>query len=99
MVFSGLLFIYLFLPIGISFYTFQTISYTVDVYRGKVQAQRKLSTFLLYVSLFPQLVAGPIVRYIEENVKATPGNPWSFFLRQVRKSERLFSIKHTFPIG
>ncbi|MGE7925454.1 MBOAT family O-acyltransferase [Viridibacillus arvi] len=51
------------LPIGISFYTFQTISYTVDVYRGEVQAQRKFSTFLLYVSLFPQLVAGPIVRY------------------------------------
>lgn len=53
------------LPIGISFYTFQTISYTVDVYRGKVQAQRKFSTFLLYVSLFPQLVAGPIVRYTD----------------------------------
>ncbi|MEH6942131.1 MBOAT family O-acyltransferase [Bacillus sp. JJ722] len=53
------------LPIGISFYTFQIISYTVDVFRGNVQAQRKFSTFLLYVSLFPQLVAGPIVRYTD----------------------------------
>ncbi len=51
------------LPIGISFYTFQTISYTVDVYRGKVPAQRSYSKFLMYVSMYPQLVAGPIVRY------------------------------------
>jgi alginate O-acetyltransferase complex protein AlgI len=51
------------LPIGISFYTFQTMSYIIDVYRGKVKVQRSFLTFLLYVSLFPQLVAGPIVRY------------------------------------
>lgn len=51
------------LPIGISFYTFQIISYVVDVYRGDVQAQRKFLPFLLYVSLFHQLIAGPIVRY------------------------------------
>ena len=51
------------LPIGISFYTFQTISYVVDVYRGKVKAQRNPLNFLLFVSLFHQLVAGPIVRY------------------------------------
>lgn len=51
------------LPIGISFYTFQTISYTVDVYRGKAKVQRNFFNFLLYVSLFFQLVAGPIVRY------------------------------------
>lgn len=51
------------LPIGISFYTFQTISYTVDVYRGKVKVQRSFLSFLLYVSMFFQLVAGPIVRY------------------------------------
>lgn len=51
------------LPIGISFYTFQTISYTVDVYRGKVKAQHSFLSFLLYVSMFFQLVAGPIVRY------------------------------------
>ncbi len=51
------------LPIGISFYTFQTISYAVDVYRGEVKAQRNPLNFLMYVSLFHQLVAGPIVRY------------------------------------
>lgn len=51
------------LPIGISFYTFQTISYTIDVYRGEVAAQRSFFKFLLYVSSFHQLVAGPIVRY------------------------------------
>ena len=51
------------LPIGISFFTFQVISYLIDVYRGGVQAQRNVITFGLYVSLFPQLIAGPIVRY------------------------------------
>lgn len=51
------------LPIGISFYTFQTISYLVDVYRGEVKAQKNPVYFLLFVSLFHQLVAGPIVRY------------------------------------
>ncbi|MEG1778536.1 MAG: MBOAT family O-acyltransferase [Oscillospiraceae bacterium] len=51
------------LPIGISFYTFQTISYTIDVYRGNVLAQRSFPKFLMYVSMYPQLVAGPIVRY------------------------------------
>ena len=53
------------LPIGISFYTFQTISYVIDVYRGEVKAQRSFYKFLLFVSLFHQLVAGPIVRYKE----------------------------------
>ena len=51
------------LPIGISFYTFQIISYTVDVYRGDVVAQRNWVTLAMYISLFPQLIAGPIVRY------------------------------------
>lgn len=51
------------LPIGISFYTFQTISYVFDVYKGEVKAQRSLTKFMLFVSLFHQLVAGPIVRY------------------------------------
>lgn len=50
------------LPVGISFYTFQTISYTVDVYRGEIPAERRIGRFALYVSFFPQLVAGPIVR-------------------------------------
>ena len=51
------------LPIGISFYTFQALSYTIDVYRGDVQAQRSPLKFLMYISLYTQLVAGPIVRY------------------------------------
>lgn len=51
------------LPIGISFYTFQTMSYTIDVYRGKVKPQRNFIAFAMYVSMFPQLIAGPIVRY------------------------------------
>ena len=51
------------LPVGISFITFQTMSYTIDVYRGVVKPTRNLLTFATYVSLFPQLVAGPIVRY------------------------------------
>ncbi len=51
------------LPIGISFYTFQIISYVVDVYRGEVKAQRSFLRFVMYVSMYFQLVAGPIVRY------------------------------------
>ena len=53
------------LPIGISFYTFQIISYTVDVWRGDTKAQRNIISFGTYVSLFPQLIAGPIVRYTD----------------------------------
>lgn len=51
------------IPAGLSFYTFQSISYTVDVYRGKYPADDTLTDFLLYVSFFPHMVAGPIVRY------------------------------------
>ncbi|MBQ3193057.1 MAG: MBOAT family protein [Oscillospiraceae bacterium] len=51
------------LPVGISFYTFQCLSYTIDVYRGKVPAQKNPISFGAYVALFPQLIAGPIVRY------------------------------------
>lgn len=50
------------LPVGISFYTFQTLSYTIDVYRGQLEPTRAFTTFALYVSFFPQLVAGPIER-------------------------------------
>ena len=53
------------LPIGISFYTFQCMSYAVDVYRGTVPAQKNLVSFGAYVALFPQLIAGPIVRYVD----------------------------------
>ena len=50
------------MPIGISFYTFQTISYTVDIYRGKLEPSKSFKEFALFVSFFPQLVAGPIIR-------------------------------------
>ena len=51
------------LPIGISFYTFQTLSYTIDVYRGEAAVQKNLISFGTYVTMFPQLIAGPIVQY------------------------------------
>jgi len=54
-----------FLPLGISFYTFQTISYTIDVYRKEISANKSFVDLATYVSLFPQLVAGPIVRYVD----------------------------------
>ena len=53
------------LPIGISFYTFQTMSYTIDVYRGDAPVQKDIIAFGTYVALFPQLIAGPIVRYLD----------------------------------
>ena len=55
------------LPLGISFYTFQTLSYTIDVYRGKFKAERNIIDFGAFVSLFPQLIAGPIVKYSDIN--------------------------------
>lgn len=53
------------LPVGISFYSFQGMSYLIDVYRGDTPAEKKLSSLLLYIMLFPQLIAGPIVRYVD----------------------------------
>lgn len=53
------------LPIGISFYTFQSMSYTIDVYRGKAKAEKNIINFGAYISLFPQLIAGPIVRFTD----------------------------------
>ena len=58
-------FLRLALPVGISFYTFQCLSYTIDVYRGNAQVQKNPVTFGAYVVLFPQLIAGPIVRYVD----------------------------------
>ncbi|MDC4241683.1 MULTISPECIES: MBOAT family O-acyltransferase [Clostridium] len=55
------------LPLGISFYTFQTLSYTIDVYKGKVEAEKNIIDFGAFVSLFPQLIAGPIVKYSDIN--------------------------------
>ncbi|NDW17718.1 MBOAT family protein [Dysgonomonas sp. 216] len=52
------------LPLGISFFTFQVLSYTIDVYRGNIHASRSLLNFATYITLFPHLIAGPIVRYI-----------------------------------
>ena len=60
---AGVSLLNLALPIGISFYTFQTMSYTIDVYRGQVSAQRNILDFATYVTLFPQLITGPIVQY------------------------------------
>ena len=60
---AGLPLLNLPLPIGISFYTFQTLSYTIDVYRGKAKVQRNILDFGVYVTMFPQLIAGPIVKY------------------------------------
>lgn len=60
---TGIPLLKLALPIGISFYTFQTMSYTIDVYRGEAKAQRNIISFGAYVVLFPQLIAGPIVQY------------------------------------
>lgn len=65
------------LPIGISFYTFQTMSYTIDVYRGGVKAQHNLLDFGVFVTMFPQLIAGPIVRYkdVEKRLHKRRINP------------------------
>lgn len=85
------------LPVGISFYTFQTLSYTIDMYRGKIKAERHLGKFALYVSFFPQLVAGPIERanrllpqlkkHIVPNVENIKTGiiymAWGFFLKLV----------------
>ena len=55
------------LPLGISFYTFQTMSYTIDVFKGKVKAEKNIISFGAFVCLFPQLIAGPIVKYSDIN--------------------------------
>lgn len=74
------------LPIGISFYTFQLITYTADVYRRDIPVQKNFFRLLLYVSLFPQLIAGPIVRYADvaeriEHRKVTPKGIGEGFFR------------------
>ncbi len=71
----------LLLPVGISFYTFQTLSYTIDVWRGVLSVERNILRFALYVSFFPQLVAGPIVRAAE-------------FLPDVKRKIRHFVVTH-----
>ncbi len=66
------------IPVGISFYTFQTLSYTIDVYLGRLQPTRKLLDFSLFVAFFPQLVAGPIVRASEFLPQLTQARQWSY---------------------
>ena len=60
---GGVLEVEIILPLGISFYTFQSMSYSIDVYRGDARALRNPIDFACYVSMFPQLVAGPIERF------------------------------------
>ncbi len=74
------------LPIGISFYTFQLLTYVIDVYRGEVLAQRKFTTILLYASLFHQCIAGPIVRYADvENELTARRVDWADVSEGVRR--------------
>ena len=63
--------IYIIMPIGISFFTFQATSYIIDIYKGKIKSAKNILTFATYLTLFPQLIAGPIVRYetIEKELK------------------------------
>ncbi len=68
------------LPIGISFFTFQIMSYVIDVYRKEVEVQKNILDLALYISLFPQLIAGPIVRYVDvKNQIAQRGTSWEKF--------------------
>ena len=78
----GLPILRLALPVGISFYTFQCLSYTIDVYRGEVPAQKNIISFGAYVSMFPQLIAGPIVRYsdIARQLESRTHSREEFFL-------------------
>ena len=66
------------LPVGISFYTFQTLSYTLDVYRGKLEPERDFVTFALFVSFFPQLVAGPIEKAADLLPQLKEEHPFSY---------------------
>ncbi|MFO1078531.1 MAG: MBOAT family protein [Planctomycetota bacterium] len=80
------------LPVGISFYTFQTMSYTIDLYRGEVEPARSFVDFLCYVSMFPQLVAGPIVRWslLESELRGLPAR--RFDARQVFHGVLFFQV-------
>lgn len=77
---AGLDLLHIALPIGISFYTFQTMSYTIDVYRGEAKVQKNLISFGAYVVMFPQLIAGPIVQYktIDEQLRSRRENTEEF---------------------
>lgn len=89
---TNIKFMYIVMPIGISFFTFQTISYVIDVYNKKVEASKSFLNFATYVCLFPQLVAGPIVRYetISEELKNRESNYDTFALGVKRFAIGLF---------
>ena len=78
------------LPIGISFYTFQTMSYVIDVYRGNVRSQKNIIILATYITLFPQLIAGPIVRYSDVELQLAD---------RVSDSERITTGIRRFIIG
>ena len=80
------------LPIGISFYTFQIVSYCVDVYHDRVARQKNLVTYAAYVTLFPQLVAGPIVRYSEIERTLTKGIDFSAFHENFERGVVRFAV-------
>jgi len=63
------------LPIGISFYTFQTMSYTIDCYKGQVKPQKNILDFAVFVTMFPQLIAGPIVKYVDVEAQLRERKP------------------------
>ena len=98
------------LPVGISFYTFQTLSYTLDIYRGKLKAQKNFFDFALFVAFFPQLVAGPIVRAIDFLPQIETKRLWSsvpvkaclllflvgFFKKTVLSDNLAFTIDQVF---
>ncbi len=87
---TGIEFVKVALPLGISFYTFQAVSYLVDVYRGDVPAQKNFYKLALFISLFPQLVAGPIIKYHDLNYQIDE--------RRVEFNDVIYGIKR-FIIG
>jgi alginate O-acetyltransferase complex protein AlgI len=82
------------LPLGISFFTFQAMSYVIDVYRGKTKAQKNLIVFGTYITMFPQLIAGPIVRYsdIETQINGLANRTQRISLDAVEKGIQMFLI-------
>ncbi len=87
---GGFNFAHIALPIGISFFTFQKISYMVDIYRGKVRSARSFIDFALYIALFPQLIAGPIIRYHDVAKQ---------LIDRIHSSEKFISGIYRFTIG
>lgn len=83
---GGLPYLNLLLPVGISFYTFQTLSYSIDIYNGKLKAERNPGIFALYVAFFPQLVAGPIER--AQNLLSQFRTNYSFDINRIKDGSK-----------